>query len=37
MVTSPSVIAERDAAYREQLEGKKRLDDFKKALEKDLV
>lgn len=36
-VTSPTVIAERDAAYREQLENQKRLDDFKKELEKDLI
>lgn len=35
--TSPTVKAERDAAYREQLENQKRLDDFKKELEKDLV
>ena len=34
---SPSVVAERDAAYRAQLANKKRLDDFKKELEKDLV
>ena len=32
---SPSVIAERDAAYREQLENRRRLDEFKKALDDD--
>jgi len=37
IVPSASVVAERDAAYREQLANKKRLDDFKKELEKDLV
>lgn len=34
--TSAAVKAERDAAYRLQLENQKRIDDFKKELEKDL-